>query len=457
MNLFDLLHERFVWPSNKEVKVFEAFAGIGSQAKALERKRIRHSIVGISEVDKDAIVSYAAIHCRLNECIDTFDYPEPEEMIRILQSKDVGYDFKNMRHTITSKTHLDRLKKYYLADVLSKNFGNVSKLTVMMLPKIDLLTYSFPCQDLSRAGLMKGMSKEDHTRSGLLWEIERILDEMKNSNLRLPTVLLMENVPEVIGTKNKKNFMQWYKKLEDLGYQSYIKIINAEDHDMPQHRERCFMVSILGNYNFVFPKNRLKSKRLIDLLENEVDMKYYLSYKTLKMFMDDTPHGGIIRSKMFTPYLPENRNAARTVTTRSGYRPSDNFLLCDQIICLNYVRKNGKRVHQSRRILDSKGIAVTITCGFTGYYIVDDGPKKQVSKDETIVGKVLIDGKEYGAIGDRLVRRLTPKEALRLMGFDDQDIENVIKAGVSENQILKQAGNSIVVNILEDIFMMLFE
>lgn len=456
MNLYELLHNEFKWPKGKPIKVFESFAGVGAQAKALERLQVNHEIVGISEIDKDAIVSYAAIHCRLNDLIDAYDFPSKEDMVNILQSKDVGYDFKSEKHTINTRTNIKKVKKYYLSDQLSKNFGNISKIQADSLPNIDLFTYSFPCQDLSRAGKMKGMDKESQTRSGLLWEIERILEESIDSG-KLPKILLMENVPEVIGTRNKNNFMKWFYKLEELGYQSYFRIVDASNHEIPQHRERCFMISILGDYYYSFPEKKPLETKLKELLEENVDIHYYLSYKTVKCFMDNTNHGGFIRRDMFTPYLPESKEVAKTITTRSGYRAGDNFIYAG-IICINYIQKNGKRVSQTNRILDSEGIAVTLTCGYTGYYMVDDHPEgiDKVETDE-IIGKVVVGDKELGVIGNRLVRRLTALEAFRLMGFDDQDVQEMMKAGVSENQMLKQAGNSIVVNVLQDLFYELFE
>ena len=156
-----------------------------------------------------------------------------------------------------------------------------------------VMTYSFPCQDLSSAGLGKGMGKGSGTRSGMLWEVERILEELKE----LPQVLLMENVPEVIGTNNIKHFAKWLEKLESLGYKCYWKVLNAKDYGIPQNRERCFMVSILGDYYYDFPEEQKLELRLKDLLEDEVDEKYYLSdninfYRTY--YIDENPRPTIV-------------------------------------------------------------------------------------------------------------------------------------------------------------------
>ena len=124
---------------------------------------------------------------------------------------------------------------------------------------------------------MKGMSKGGGTRSGLLWEVERLLDECTE----LPQVLLMENVPQVHGAKNKKDFYAWINKLESLGYKNYYKDLNAKHYGIPQSRNRCFMVSLLGDYYYSFPKRKPLKLKLKDLLEKEVDEKYYLSDETV--------------------------------------------------------------------------------------------------------------------------------------------------------------------------------
>lgn len=150
------------------------------------------------------------------------------------------------------------------------------------------------CQDLSKAGLGRGMEKGSGTRSGLLWEVERILEEC---NGNLPHVLIMENVPDVIGEKNKLEFAKWYQKLESLGYANFYKILNAKDYGIPQNRERCFMVSVLVDYYYIFPKQRKLEKRLKDFLEPHVDEKYFLSDKMIQ---------GMINTK-FESYKMENK------------------------------------------------------------------------------------------------------------------------------------------------------
>ena len=140
-----------------------------------------------------------------------------------------------------------------------------------------LLTYSFPCTDLSVAGKQMGMSKGSGTRSGLLWEVERILTEIRDSGGELPQILFMENVPQVHSQDNMPDFRKWLDFLESLGYVNYWQDLNAKNYGVAQNRERCFMFSFLGEYNYHFPNPIPLDKRLKDYLESDVDEKYYIN------------------------------------------------------------------------------------------------------------------------------------------------------------------------------------
>ena len=146
-----------------------------------------------------------------------------------------------------------------------------------------MMTYSFPCTDLSVAGLQKGMKKGSGTRSGLLWEVERLLKEMDE----LPQILFMENVTQVHNQQNIEDFKSWLNFLESLGYSNYWKDLNAKDFGVPQNRERCFMISLLGNYVYHFPEPiRERRTKLKDLLENTVEEKYYLHSDKAKKLIE---------------------------------------------------------------------------------------------------------------------------------------------------------------------------
>ena len=144
-----------------------------------------------------------------------------------------------------------------------------------------ILTYSFPCQDLSVAGRQRGMQKGSGTRSGLLWEVERLLTEMDE----LPQILLMENVPQVHNDKNIESFKDWIAFLDNMGYKSRYQDLNGKDYGVPQNRVRCFMLSWQGDYFYHFPEPSQEDVTLKDVLETEVDEKYYLSEKQIKSIM----------------------------------------------------------------------------------------------------------------------------------------------------------------------------
>ena len=211
--------------NTKPIRLIELFGGIGSQAMALSRLGVDFEHYRLVEFDKYPVASYNAIHGT------NF---EPSDITKI-HGKDLG-----------------------IVDV--QNFCY-------------LMTYSFPCQDLSVAGKQKGMSKGDGTRSGLLWEVERLLNETDN----LPQLLLMENVPQVHGSKNISDFNKWIEFLENKGYSNFYQDLNAKDYGVAQNRNRCFMVSILGEYCFTFPKPKPLDKVMKDYLEDSVDEKYYIS------------------------------------------------------------------------------------------------------------------------------------------------------------------------------------
>lgn len=208
----------------KPIRLIELFAGIGSQAKALENLGVGFEHYRICEFDKAAIKSYNAVH---------------------------GTDFQTSDIT---KIHADDL-----------GVVDTDKYCYIM-------TYSFPCTDLSNAGKQEGMKRGSGTRSGLLWEVERLLKEMDER----PQVLLMENVPQVISEKFIDDFREWLLFLESIGYKNKYQILNAKDYGIPQNRERCFMVSWHGDYYYDFPEPIPLKLRLKDMLEKSVGDGYYL-------------------------------------------------------------------------------------------------------------------------------------------------------------------------------------
>ena len=332
-----------------KLKVFEAFAGYGSQSIALRNLGIDYEVVAISEIDKYAIQAYEAIH----------------------------------------------------GSVL--NLGDISKINVEDIPQHDLFTYSFPCQDLSVAGKQAGLIK-GQTRSGLLYECEKIIEHCR------PKYLLMENVKNLVGKKFRPQFYEWLRYLKGLGYTNYTQVLNAKDYGVPQNRERVFVVSILGEHKpYEFPKPIKLNKYVKDILENTVDNKYYLG-KTKDFFIKNSfsmeEKGNGFR---FTPLVRENAQIAKTITTRAGSRMDDNFIID--------IESNQEKFEFSSK-------------------------NKRLFKINN---------------NDFRIRKLTPRECFRLMGMREDDIDKIQQAGISNTQQYKMAGNSICVPVLEAIFRNLFK
>ena len=238
-------NEKEVFKITKPIRLIELFAGVGSQAMSLRDLGADFEHYRVVEFDKYAIKSYNAIH--------NTDFPTMD--ITQISGSDLGI--------------VDTLNYCYI------------------------MTYSFPCQDLSVAGKQAGMSKGSGTRSGLLWEVERLLNEVEN----LPQVLLMENVPQVHGKKNMQDFQKWIDFLESKGYSNYWQDLNAKNYGIAQNRNRTFMVSILGNYKYEFPKPIELQKVMKDYLEDEVDEKYYINNEKAKKLIEQLISNGTIPSR----------------------------------------------------------------------------------------------------------------------------------------------------------------
>ena len=262
----------------KVIRVFEAFAGIGAQKRALDKLKANYEIVGMAEWYVPAIVGYEAIHNKLTEKkIKSYIKKHKvsrDQMIKYLESKPLSMDSKTpIKKGYWGKKKLDFLRISYVAVKQSKKNGNifdVHDLYKLTLKNIDLLTYSFPCQDLSQQGKQRGMSKKSNTRSGLLWQIEKALDATNKKDL--PKYLLMENVESLLYKTNKKELNSWLKKLESLNYTNSIGKLNAGDFGSPQIRRRTFMISTLKG-NVKLPIGNKKPKPIKHILNKEINKK----------------------------------------------------------------------------------------------------------------------------------------------------------------------------------------
>lgn len=303
------------YTAENPLRLIELFAGIGSQTQALTNIGIAHKVVAISEIDKYAIQSYEAMHGKAN------------------------------------------------------NLGDIRK--IEELPDADLWTYSFPCQDISVAG--KGAGIKEGTRSGLLFEVERLL-RVASEKGTLPKYLLLENVKNLVSKKFKADFDKWLDFLSELGYTNYWKVLNAKDYGIPQNRERVFCVSIRGEHKpFVFPKPKELTIRLRDMIDETVDEKFYLKESTIRSILRSTFNS---RRDSIRP----GDGLANTLLARDWRGPQ-----CVQVG--EIVGEKWDKMHDiSKRVYEPDGIAPTVHCqqgGNTELKIAEDFVLGGLQKHQT--------------------------------------------------------------------------
>lgn len=303
------------YTAENPLRLIELFAGIGSQTQALTNIGIAHRVVAISEIDKYAIQSYEAMHGKAN------------------------------------------------------NLGDIRK--IEELPDADLWTYSFPCQDISVAG--KGAGIKEGTRSGLLFEVERLL-RVASEKGTLPKYLLLENVKNLVSKKFKADFDKWLDFLAELGYTNYWKVLNAKDYGIPQNRERVFCVSIRGEHKpFVFPKPKELTIRLRDMIDETVDERFYLKESTIRSILRSTFNS---RRDSIRP----GDGLANTLLARDWRGPQ-----CVQVG--EVVGGKWDKMHDiSKRVYEPDGIAPTVHCqqgGNTELKIAEDFVLGGLQKHQT--------------------------------------------------------------------------
>lgn len=369
-----------------KLKVLELFGGIGACSKALERLGIDYEIADYVEIDKYAVKSFNAMH---------------------------GTDFEPQD--------------------ICKWDKNI---------EVDLIMHGSPCQDFSLAGKQAGGDEGSGTRSSLMYETIRIVEKLR------PKYIIWENVKNLLSKKHIHNFNAYITKMRLLGYQSYYQVLNAKDYGVPQNRERVFVVSIrcdvnsygCHTFNYIFPKKQELKLKLKDLLEKNVDKKYYLDNKKTNQVIFNNP----TKENEFMP----------KVVAGIGLKDSNS---------------NTQWKQQNRIYDDNIALSVTTICN--PYYLIKNATKKgylEAFDGDSInlsypnsktrrgrVGKQISQtiqcGNNIAVIDSYNIRKLTPKECWRLMGFDDEDFEKVSKLNLSDSNLYKQAGNSIVVNVLEEI------
>ena len=397
------------------IKVLELFGGIGACSKALANLGIEHEIVDLVEIDKYAVKSFNAVH---------------------------GTNFEPQDITTWDK------------DI-----------------KVDLIMHGSPCQDFSVAGKQAGGDKDSGTRSSLMYETLRIVEKLK------PKYVIWENVKNLLSKKHRHNFDAYLEAMEKLGYKNYYQVLNAKNYGVPQNRERVFTVSILDGGKYLFPEPVPLEKKLKDVLEKDVDEKYYLSEKAISCFMSDGTGKYPRRERFLQNINRKNQDIGNSITTRAGSRPTDNFVaepnlktkLCNELVkegivqggeIINHSYTTSKQRNTLDKYIESNnGITPTLTTrpDCLGV-VVDESVKPSVAKNfEREKENIATTSKEiyqckcdsgwqdnkvgitvsptirsgnssiYGLSKDLRIRKLTPKECWRLMGFDDSDFERAEK------------------------------
>lgn len=383
----------------REIKLFEAFAGIGSQHKALNNisKKMNWTVksVGIIEWFIPAICAYVELHSKSKKI--SFN----DNDVKNLQNINLSLDSK--KPISNNKVKSKVIEKYLNYLIISqKEFNNtfdICKTTYKQISKnVDIFTYSFPCQDLSNQGKQKGMNKGSKTRSGLLWEVERLLIDMKNNfkEKEMPKYLLLENVTQIGNYKNINNLNLWIKTLEEIGYETRIYYLNSSNFNSCQNRERAYGLSIRRDWKekvkFKFPNfeniNLNKNKPMTSILENKSDSS--------SLFLNDL----------------DKYERSPFVLTKS------NINKCKLIGYTNFSSES--------YIYDPNFVGPTLTAS---------GANSRI--------KILENNK---------IRKLSSKECIKYMGFSNSDFKKIKKTNLNDTKIIYLAGNSIVINVLEEIF-----
>lgn len=386
---------------DKPIRLIELFAGYGSQAMALKRINADFEHYKVVEFDKFAIKSYNAVH---NTNFKTMDI------------KDVNAEDLNICDT----------DKYTY-----------------------LLTYSFPCTDISNAGQRKGMAKNSGTRSGLLWEVERILKELHNRKMEMPQILFMENVPQVHGKKNIDDFKMWLEVLTGLGYKNYWKDLNAKDYGVAQNRNRTYMFSIKEGGKYVFPEKIPLKKSFKCYLENDTSEEFYIKTERARQLIEKLIKENDIQNKSIcdlTVNMPCLKNIYNCITAREN-RGINNRKAMGNGVIEKHISTEVKQIGNI-----AKENTLNPSCRTAGIKTEQRLEFNRGNTTNTITtvqkDNVIVEIENYA------IRNLTPRECGQLMGVTDEDIDKMMKVN-SKTQLYKQFGNSIVVDVMCAMFLSL--
>lgn len=392
----------------------------GSQAKALKNIGIDHEITCTADWDINAIIAYDLIHNGAQD-LSIYKNMTKQELLQSLDKYTLSLDGKKP----ATQKNLQDLNEEVLKRILSaiKRTNNLVSITDIKgkdLPnRIDLLTYSFPCQDLSLAGNWhgnkSGIDRNAHNRSGMLWEVERILKERITDKMQLPRFLLMENVSNILSDRHKNNFKEWTDYLEKIGYVNQIYTLDASKFGIPQKRVRTYMISVLvGN-------DELKRKRVKNYFRN-----HNLEKEDVIEYLD-------LKQKKLKEFL-------RLDYSNEKYRMEADMCQPNDTPSRKDIYEFNTKIYQNKKVVAKTVPTVT-------------------TKQDRHPNSGVIDyynGKE----GKSKFRYLTPRECFLLMGFEEKDYDNIINNNFvykkryffNIEKLNRMAGNSIVVNVLEEIF-----
>lgn len=369
------------------IRLLSLFSGIGAFEKALTNLEIPYELVNYCEFDKYASKSFSLIH--------------------------------NVEESL--------------------NLGDITQVDEKQLPPVDMITYGFPCQDISLAGKQKGFTDEngEKTRSGLFFDALRIITHTH------PKIAIAENVKNLTSKRFTEQFQIVLSSLEDAGYNNYWKVLNSKDFGIPHNRERLFIISIRKDIDtgiFEFPHPFELKKTLKDFLEKDVDESFAMADDKIRPLLIDFQCDDV------EPFNTMNDGTCRTIKNQYFKNSQANFIKqTDQGAICVVVRTNNKKGYE---------IAEEEVDSINFNRINSKTRRGRVGHG---VAQTLDTSCEQAVLQNFIIRKLTPKECFRLQGFSDYDHDVCANGGISRTQLYKQIGNSITVDVMEEIYCRMFD
>lgn len=417
----------------KIYNIVELFSGIGSQARALKNIGININVQATCEWDLHAFIAYDAIHESYESLPEAMSLNK-KQLLAILSKYTLSNNGKEPMNYQTLRGYSETVLRRMLSAIKrTRNLVDISRVHGEQMPdNTDILTYSFPCQDLSNVGAFHGYNKgidiDSGSRSSLLWQVGRILTEMKSLGKVLPRYLVMENVPTLLSPRHKENFEKWINELEEVGYISKYMPVNARNYGLPQNRPRLLMMSV-----FVGNNETLK--------------------KEIKTFFDSW---GLDEMKILSDFRKSEFYSPVTITQLLRLPAVRNSKLWEEALdCTpNDTVSRRKIWEENPKIVDERGC-------ITSEEFIRTITTKQDRHPNS--GNVYFDS---GVEGRGKFRYLTPRECLLFMGFTDEDYERLQTNNPDQrvnsklfprDKIIRMAGNSIPVKMLEGFFYQLYK